>query len=133
MFNAEANFVASNLNDGDDDVVADDDALAYLAGNDDHDLLSVSMQRMKSRVGTTASVQAAENGLDVHCFRSDDPNKVSRGPRMSSPSVVTGSEGMILGPTGEESLGRFGVVVATPMGPARRLVGLSGRACRSGE
>ena len=80
--------VLFDLDHGQNDVVADDDTLALLSGNFLHCLSPVIVQRMKSRGGTTASVQAAQNGLDLHRFRSDDPNKVTCGQRLSIPVLA---------------------------------------------
>jgi len=87
VFDFQPDLVLLDLDHSQDNVVADDDTFAYLAGNDDHGLPPVSMQRIRSRGGTMASVQAAQNGQDLHRFRSDDPNKVSCGQRMSIPVV----------------------------------------------
>lgn len=48
MFDAEPNLVASNLNNGDSDVVPNDDTFAYLAGDDDHRLFLIGGQALPS-------------------------------------------------------------------------------------
>lgn len=37
VFDSESNLIASNLNNGDNDIVPKDNALAYLPGDDKHD------------------------------------------------------------------------------------------------
>jgi len=85
VLDAQPDLVLFDLDHGQNDVVADDDTLAFLSGNYQHCLPPVIMQRMKSYGGTTASVQAAQNGQALRRFRSGNPNKVSCGQGMSIP------------------------------------------------